>query len=121
MKAGREVVLTERGRPIAVIKPLHAIGSPDTAIERLAGEGRLRLAPVPGPATRLETDPRERAAAVADTPRGPGCPLTGRMDFHVLARAEALAGAGPAAPARLPLAPLVPKATGILGRKLVSC
>ena len=52
VKAGREVVLTERGRPIAVIKPLHAIGSPDTAIERLAGEGRLRLDPAPGPVRR---------------------------------------------------------------------
>jgi prevent-host-death family protein len=75
VKAGREVILTECGRPVAVIEPLHAIGSADAAIGRPAGEGRLRLAPVPGPATRLETDPHERAAAVADTPRGPGCPL----------------------------------------------
>ena len=52
VKAGREVVLTERGRPIAVIKPLQAIGSADAAIERLAGEGRLKLASVPGPVRR---------------------------------------------------------------------
>jgi prevent-host-death family protein len=52
VKAGREVVLTERGRPIAVIKPLHAIGSVDAAIQRLAGEGRLRLAQTPGPIRR---------------------------------------------------------------------
>ena len=49
VKAGREVVLTERGRPIAVIKPLHAIDAVDSAIRRLADEGRLRLAQVPGP------------------------------------------------------------------------
>lgn len=44
VKAGREVVLTERGRPIAVIKPLHVIDAVDAAIQRLADEGRLRLA-----------------------------------------------------------------------------
>ena len=32
VKAGQEVVLTERGRPIAVIKPLGAIDSADAAI-----------------------------------------------------------------------------------------
>ena len=49
MKAGREIVLTERGKAIAVIKPLPAIDSADAAIQRLADEGRLRLARVPGP------------------------------------------------------------------------
>ena len=57
VKAGREVVLTERGRPIAVIKPLHATGSADAAIQRLAGEGRLRLAPVLGPVRRRDWRP----------------------------------------------------------------
>ena len=52
VKAGREVVLTERGTPIAVIKPLHAIGSTDAAIRRLVGEGRLRLAEASGPIRR---------------------------------------------------------------------
>ena len=52
VKAGQEIVLTERGRPIAVIKPLRAIDSADAAIQRLAGEGRLRLARVPGPIRR---------------------------------------------------------------------
>ena len=42
VKAGREVVLTERGRPVAVIKPLRATGATSAAIERLASEGRLR-------------------------------------------------------------------------------
>jgi prevent-host-death family protein len=52
VKAGREVVLTERGRPIAVLKPLHAVGFADAAIQRLASEGRLRLARAPGPIRR---------------------------------------------------------------------
>jgi prevent-host-death family protein len=52
VKAGKEVVLTERGTPIAVIKPLRAADSVDTAIRRLAGEGRLRLGKVPGPIRR---------------------------------------------------------------------
>lgn len=52
VKAGREVVLTERGRPVAVIKPLRAIDPAHDAIQRLASEGRLRLAPAPGPIRR---------------------------------------------------------------------
>jgi len=52
VKAGEEVVLTERGKPIAVISPLRPTDSVDAAIERLAGEGRLRLAKVPGPVRR---------------------------------------------------------------------
>jgi len=48
VKAGREVVLTERGKPIAIITPLHPRDSADAAIGRLAAEGRLRLAKVPG-------------------------------------------------------------------------
>ena len=36
VKAGEEVVLTERGRPIAVIKPL-APQDPDHTLRRLAG------------------------------------------------------------------------------------
>jgi prevent-host-death family protein len=52
VKAGREVVLTERGRPVAVIKPLRAIEPARAAIERLASEGRLRLAEAPGPVRR---------------------------------------------------------------------
>jgi prevent-host-death family protein len=52
VKAGREVVLTERGRPVAVIKPLRAIEPAGAVIERLASEGRLRLAEAPGPVRR---------------------------------------------------------------------
>ncbi len=52
VKAGREVVLTERGKPIAVIKPLRAVDPAAAAIERLVAEGRLRPAVVPGPIRR---------------------------------------------------------------------
>ena len=49
VKAGREVVLTERGRPIAVIRPVAGPDRLEAALERLAAEGRVRLARVAGP------------------------------------------------------------------------
>lgn len=48
VKAGEEVVLTERGRPIAVIKPL-ASQEPDQALRRLEASGVLRPAVLRGP------------------------------------------------------------------------
>ena len=55
VKAGREVVLTERGVPIAVIRPLRRASNPlrsadrvATALQRMAAEGRARLAAVKG-------------------------------------------------------------------------
>ena len=41
VKAGREVVLTERGKPIAVIKPLASTSTFDAAIARMIADGRL--------------------------------------------------------------------------------
>ena len=52
VKAGREVILTERGRPMAVIKPLRALDTTRAAIERLVSEGRLRLAERRAPVRR---------------------------------------------------------------------
>lgn len=56
VKAGREVVVTERGVPIAVIKPLRPAPKPlgpaervEAALQRMAAEGRARLAQTPGP------------------------------------------------------------------------
>ncbi len=49
VKAGREVVLTERGVPIAVIKPLRPADGVEAALQRMAAEGRARLAKIPGP------------------------------------------------------------------------
>ena len=42
VKAGREVVLTERGKAIAVIKPLEPQEKQDAVIRRLEAEGILR-------------------------------------------------------------------------------
>jgi prevent-host-death family protein len=53
VKAGKEVVLTERGKPIAVIKPVAREEKIDAKIRRLESEGLLRPAlkrgPMPAP------------------------------------------------------------------------
>ena len=53
VKAGKEVVLTERGKPIAVIKPLAKENKLDATLRRLEAEGLLRPAlkrgPMPAP------------------------------------------------------------------------
>jgi prevent-host-death family protein len=48
VKAGKEVVLTERGKPIAVIKPLKPIEDEQAIMDRLEGEGILRSGPKSG-------------------------------------------------------------------------
>jgi len=42
VKAGKEVILTERGKPIAVIKPLPQPKTVEATIRRLEAEGLLR-------------------------------------------------------------------------------
>ena len=42
VKQGKEVVLTERGKPIAVIKPLERKENQEAVIRRLEAEGLLR-------------------------------------------------------------------------------
>jgi prevent-host-death family protein len=49
VKAGKEVILTERGKPIAVIKPLRQEKTLDATIRRLEAEGILRPALKRGP------------------------------------------------------------------------
>ena len=49
VKAGKEVILTERGRPIAVIKPLEQEEKLDATIRCLEAEGILRPAVKRGP------------------------------------------------------------------------
>jgi len=49
VKAGHAVVLTERGKPVAVIKPLREHSKPETAIILLEASGLLRAATKPGP------------------------------------------------------------------------
>ena len=52
VKAGQEVILTERGKPIAVIKPLPAPDDADAVLDRLAAAGLLRRATQRGPMPR---------------------------------------------------------------------
>ncbi len=49
VKAGKEVILTERGKPIAVIKPLPDADDLDTKLDRLAAQGVLTRATKRGP------------------------------------------------------------------------
>jgi prevent-host-death family protein len=49
VKAGEEVVLTDRGRPIAVIKPLGGPDRVESAIRRVEAAGLLRPASKPAP------------------------------------------------------------------------
>jgi prevent-host-death family protein len=49
VKQGKEVVLTERGKPIAVIKPLEPKDKQEAVIRRLEAEGILRPASKRGP------------------------------------------------------------------------
>jgi prevent-host-death family protein len=57
VKAGREVVLTDRGVPIAVIKPLRPADGVEAALQRMAAEGRVRLAELAGPVRRGRWQP----------------------------------------------------------------
>jgi prevent-host-death family protein len=56
VRAGREVVLTERGRPIAVIKPVKEGNTEDAALATMAAEGLITLptrrGPMPAPRWR---------------------------------------------------------------------
>ncbi len=44
MRAGKEVVLTERGQPIAVIKPIKEGQAQEAAIKAMADDGFITLA-----------------------------------------------------------------------------
>lgn len=41
VRRGEEVVLTERGKPIAVIKPVHSANDQDARLRALAAEGLI--------------------------------------------------------------------------------
>lgn len=57
VKAGKEVVLTERGKPIAVIKPINREESPEATIRGLETEGLLRPALKRGPMPKPDWKP----------------------------------------------------------------
>ncbi|MDQ7840978.1 MAG: type II toxin-antitoxin system prevent-host-death family antitoxin [bacterium] len=44
VRAGKEVVLTDRGRPIAVISPLRAVGSGGVTLDRVVRAGFVEAA-----------------------------------------------------------------------------
>ena len=43
VRAGREVILTDRGQPIAVIKPIKAVQGQEAALQAMADEGLITL------------------------------------------------------------------------------
>jgi prevent-host-death family protein len=49
VKAGRSVVLTERGVPVAVIQPIRPPASAEAALQNLRQSGALRAARAPRP------------------------------------------------------------------------
>lgn len=53
VRAGKEVILTERGQPIAVIKPLKDEHAADAALKRLADDGLVTLPTRKGPLPRF--------------------------------------------------------------------
>lgn len=62
VRAGKEVVLTERGQPIAVIKPIKESPEPEAALKRMADEGLITLP------TRKGTLPRFEPVPLGGTP-----------------------------------------------------
>ena len=54
VRAGEEVILTERGQPIAVIKPIKEEQAQDALLKRMADEGLIRLPSRKGPLPRFE-------------------------------------------------------------------
>jgi prevent-host-death family protein len=62
VKAGKEVVLTERGKPIAVIKPLEQQDKDEAMIRRLEVEGILR------PALKREPMPNWKPVRIKGKP-----------------------------------------------------
>lgn len=66
VRAGRQVVLTERGEAIAVIRPLREGLEAEAAIERLRAQGFLRASTAPGPMPAWKPRPvRGEAVAVS--------------------------------------------------------
>ena len=54
VRAGKEVVLTERGQPIAVITPIKEAREPEAALKRMADEGLITLPTRKGPLPRFQ-------------------------------------------------------------------
>jgi len=64
VRAGKEVILTERGHPIAVIKPIKGEGAQEAAVQAMAADGLITPASRKGPMP----PPRWRAVKVTGGP-----------------------------------------------------
>lgn len=54
VRTGKDVILTERGQPIAVIKPIKREQEQDAVLKRMADEGLITLPSRKGPLPRFE-------------------------------------------------------------------
>ena len=57
VRAGKEVVLTDRGQPIAVITPIKGQPQPEAALKRMADEGLVTLPTRKGRLPRFDAVP----------------------------------------------------------------
>jgi prevent-host-death family protein len=64
VRDGKEVILTERGRPIAILKPVREEPSQDAALHAMADEGLITLPARKGPTPA----PRWRPASLKGKP-----------------------------------------------------
>jgi len=70
VKAGKDVVLTERGKPIAVIKPLQPEKDANSILRQLEAEGLLRRGPKSGTPMPAWRNPiRIKGKSIANTIR----------------------------------------------------
>ncbi len=69
VKEGKEVILTERGKPIAVIKPLSQAKTVAATIRRLEAEGILRPALKRGPMPVWRSPVRIKGKPLSETIR----------------------------------------------------
>jgi prevent-host-death family protein len=54
VRTGKDVILTERGQPIAVIKPIKEEQDHDAVLRRMADDGLITLPSRKGPLPRFE-------------------------------------------------------------------
>lgn len=68
VRQGKEVILTDRGKPFAVIKPLEPAKDEDAIIRRLEAEGVLRVGSKSGRPMRIWRSPiRIKGKSMSDT------------------------------------------------------
>ena len=68
VRAGKEVILTERGQPIAIIKPIKDESSADAGLRQMAAEGLVTLAARKGPLPSPRWKPiRVKGKPLSDT------------------------------------------------------